>query len=112
MTKNYKYGRKKEEQIAASLKRKGAKVEVSPGSRGAADVKAKFPTGTQWNIQVKSTRKGEAASPSKKDAGRLKQGATKSNATAVIAKVSPKGVEFTSARTGRTLTPPKRKKKK
>lgn len=106
----YKYGRKKEEKVAKSLRGRGAKVEVSKGSKGAADLEVKFSTGTKWKVQVKSTRSGTAASPSRKDVGRLKQSATKSGATAVVAKVSPKGVEYTSARDGRKLNPPKRKK--
>jgi len=112
MPKNqYKYGREKEQKVARSLRSKGAKVDVSKGSKGAADLVAKFSTGTTWNVQVKATRSGTAASPSAKDAGRLKQVATKSRSTAVVAKVSPKGVEYKSARSGRTLTPPKPKKR-
>ena len=111
MAKNqYNYGRGKEQKIAKSLRSRGAKVNVSEGSKGAADLIAKFPSGTQWNVQVKATRSGTAASPSTRDAGRLKQGATKSGATPVVAKVSPKGVEYKSARSGRTLTPPKKNK--
>ena len=107
---NYRYGRKKETEIARSLRGKGASVKVSKGSRGAADLRVEFSTGTKWDIQVKSSRRGTPSSPSTKDSGRLKQVATKREATAVIAKVTPKGTEFSSARTGRKLTPPPRKK--
>ena len=107
----YEYGREKEIKIARSLRGKGATVKVSKGSRGAPDLRVEFSTGTKWNIQVKSSRKGTPASPSVKDLGRLKQGATKSGATPVIAKVTPKGATFISARSGRKLTPPPRKKK-
>ena len=110
MTKNYKYGRDKEQKVARALRNKGASVKVSPGSKGAADLKATFPSGTKWDVQVKATRSGKAASPTPKDVGRLKRGATKSSATPVIAKVTPKGIEYKAARSGRTLTPPKRKK--
>lgn len=106
----YKYGRGKEAKVARSLRAKGAKVEVSKGSKGSADLIAKFPTGTTWKVQVKSTRSGTAASPSAKDSGRLKQSATKSRATPVVAKVSPKGIEYKSARSGHKLNPPKSKK--
>ncbi len=106
----YKYGRDKEIKVARSLRGKGASVKVSKGSKGAADLKAEFPTGTKWNIQVKSSRKGTPSSPSVKDLGRLKQGATKSGATPVVVKVTPKGKEYTSARSGRKLNPPSRKK--
>ena len=107
----FKYGREKEKKVARSLRAKGAKVELSPGSKGAADLVAKFPSGTKWEVQVKATRSGTAASPSGKDQGRLKQVATKSSATPVVAKVSPKGIEYESARSGRKLTPPKSRKK-
>ncbi len=107
----YEYGREKETKVAQSLRGKGASVKVSKGSKGAADLRVKFSTGTKWNIQVKSSRRGTPASPSAKDLGRLKQGATKIGATPVISKVTPEGVQFISARSGRKLTPPSRKKK-
>lgn len=113
MTKNqYSYGRKKEEKVAKSLRGKGANVKVSPGSKGAADLVAKFPSGTKWNVQVKATRSGDAASPSAKDLGRLKSSSTRSKSTPVVAKVTPEGIEYKSARSGRTLTPPKSGKSK
>ena len=113
MTKKdeYGYGRAKEKKVARLLHDKGASVKVSKGIRGAADLKVTFPTGTKWNVQVKSSRKSIPASPSAKDLGRLKQGATKSSATPVVAKVTPKGVRFVSARSERKLTPPPLKRK-
>jgi len=110
MANQSKYGRIKEEKVANILRRRGASVHRSPGSRGAADLKAEFPSGTRWNIQVKSSRTSTPPTPSSKDLGRLKQGATKNNATSVIADVTPKGVSFRSARSNRTLTPPKARK--
>ena len=107
----YKYGREKELRIARLLRAKGAKVEISKSSKGAADIRVKFPTRTKWDIQVKSSRRGEPPSPSAKDLGRLKQGATKSGATPVVAKVTPKGIRYTSARSGRKLPLPPRKRK-
>jgi hypothetical protein len=106
-----KKGKDAEIRVARSLRGKGANVKVSKASRTAADLRVKFPTGTKWNIQVKSSRRGAPASPSPKDVGRLKQGATKTRATPVISKVTPKGVQYISARSGRKLTPPPRKKK-
>lgn len=111
-TNQLKYGIQKEKKIANVFKKSGAKVELSPGSRGAADLKVKFATGTKWNVQVKSTRKGEAAMPSPKDLGRLKISASRTGATAVVARVSPEGVDFVSARTGKKLNPPSKKKGK
>ena len=109
MTKQYKYGRDKEQKVARSLRGRGAKVDVSPGSKGAADLKARFPSGTKWSVQVKSTRGDVPSPPSTKDLVRLKQSGSKSRATAVVADVTPKGIEYKSARSGKKLTPPKKK---
>ena len=107
----YEKGRDEEIKLARSLRGKGASVKVSKASRGAADLRVKFSTGTKWDVQVKSSRKGTPASPSAKEQGRLKQGATKKGATPVVAKVSRKGIQYISARSGRKLTPPPRKTK-
>ena len=109
MTDNYQYGRGKEHKVARSLRGKGASVQLSPGSRGSADLDANFTTGTKWKVQVKATRQGQPQQPSAKDLGRLKQSATKSHATPVVASVTPKGIEYTSARSGRKLNPPKKR---
>ena len=110
MANQSKYGRMKEEKVANILRSRGASVHRSPGSRGAADLKAGFPSGTKWNIQVKSSRTSTPATPSSKDLGRLKQGATKDNATPIIADVAPKGVSFRSAKSNRIPTLPKARK--
>jgi len=111
MADQYKYGRDKELKIARSLRARGASVKVSRGSKGAADLKATFRTGRKWDIQIKSTRRGTPASPSTKAKGRLKQSATKSGATPVLAKVSRGRVSYTSLRSGRKLSPSSRKRK-
>lgn len=103
--KNYAYGRRKELKVARSLRGKGASVKMSPGSRGAADLKASFSPTRKWNVQVKASRGPSPASPSRRDLGRLKQGASRTGATPVLAKVTPKGTTYKSARTGRTLKP-------
>jgi hypothetical protein len=105
MTNQYKYGRKKEELVARKLRGKGAKVKLSPGSRGAADLIAKFLSGKKWHVQVKATRKGKAANPSPKDRGRLKSSASKNKSTPVIAKVSRNKVCYYSARSRKKLKP-------
>lgn len=102
---NYGYGRRKELKVARSLRGKGASVKISPGSRGAADLKASFSPTKKLHIQVKSSRGSSPASPSRRDLGRLKQSASRSGATPVVAKVTPKGITYKSARTGRTLRP-------
>ena len=103
--KNSRYGSRQEHKVARQLRGHGAKVSMSPGSRGAADLKAKFPSGRSWNVQVKSSRSGTAASPSAKELGRLKISASRSNATPVVAKVTPKGTSYKSARSGRKVSP-------
>jgi len=111
MSKNqYKYGRNKEKKVARSLRNKGASIHISKGSKGAADLVAKFPSGTTWDVQVKSTRSGTASSPSSKDAARLDRCASRKGSTPVVAKVGPKGIKYESARTGRTLSPPSSRK--
>jgi Holliday junction resolvase-like predicted endonuclease len=107
----YSYGRKKEQKVARSLRSRGAKVDLSKSSKGATDLVAKFPTGTKWAVQVKSIRSGKAASPTSKELGRLKQSATKTKATPVVAKVSQNGVDYSSARSGRKLAPPPSRKR-
>jgi Holliday junction resolvase len=107
----YKYGREKEKKVAKILRSKGAMVELSEASKGAADLFVKYPTRTKWVVQVKSTRTGNAASPSADEMNRLKRLADKIKATAVVAKVSPEGIEYQSAKTGRKLNPPKPKKR-
>jgi len=112
MAKNqYRYGRDKEKKVAQLLRSKGASVRTSPASRSAADLTVTFATGTKWHVQVKSSRGTKAAALSRKDLGRLKQSATKRRATPVIAKATARGVEYRSARSGRKLTPPPRKRK-
>ena len=109
MASQYSYGRDKELKIARSLRARGASVKVSKGSRGASDLKATFSSGKKWNVQVKATRKGNAASPSTRDLGRLKQSATMSGATPVVAKVSRGKITYSSARgSQRTLRPPRK----
>lgn len=108
---DYEFGRDQEERIARSLRARGAEVSLSPGSKGAADLTATFPTGTKWKVQSKASRAGQPASPSPKDLGRLKQSSTKTGATPVVARVTPERISYSSARTGKRLTPPSPRKK-
>lgn len=102
---NYAYGRRKELAVAKLLKRKGARVSISPASRGAADMVACFSASRSWKVQVKASRSNKAASPRRKDLGRLKRSATLSGAVPVIAQVTPRAISFRSARCGRQLSP-------
>lgn len=105
-----KFGAKAEKRVAVQLRRAGAKVKRSPGSRGAADLKAEFPAKT-WQVQVKSSRTNEAAELTVQERKRLNQKASQDGTTPVLAQVTPEGVKFRSTRSGRRLTPkPKAKK--
>jgi hypothetical protein len=88
--------------IAVRAKRKSE--AAFPGG-GAADLVVKFSSGTKWAVQVKN---GVAAPlPTMR---RQKSASRKKGATAVIAWVGPKGITYTSARTGRKMTPPRRRR--
>jgi hypothetical protein len=83
----------------------GAKSEASrprPGTKGAADMRVSFSTGTVWNVQVKACRSVAAEKVCQKNAGIE----LPPSETLVIAKVTPRGIEYRSAKTGRKLTPP------
>lgn len=107
MANQYRYGRSKEQKVAHALRSRGASVKTSPQSRTGVDLKAKFPTGTKWDIQVKSSRTNRPPTVAPRDLNRLKQIARRDNATPVIANVTPKGTIYKSA-SGRTLNPPKK----
>jgi len=109
MPNHYRYGRKAEEKVARQLRGHGASVSLSPASRGPTDLVASFPAGTEWGVQVKSTRHGLPASPSPRELANLRRSATRAGRTAVLADVTPDGTEYRSARTGRRLNPPKRR---
>ena len=109
MANRYAQGRKAETKVARSLRGRGARVQLSPGSRGPADLKAQFPTGTKWNVQVKSTNKENPPSVSPPARKKLIRTAGNERATPVIAKVVKGVASYKSARSGRRLSPPKRK---
>lgn len=109
MVNQFRFGREKEKKVARSLRAIGASVNLSKASKGPADIQVTFPTRTKWLIQVKATRSGEPAAPPAKDIERLKKAALRAGATPVIADVIPKGIEYTSIRSGRRLLPPKKK---
>ncbi len=102
---NCHYGRRQEQKVACQLRGHGAKVRLSPASRGAADLTATFSSTRSWKVQVKSSRGNSTASPSRRDLGRLKISASRSGATPVVASVTPKGVTYRSVRCGRRLNP-------
>ncbi|MGO9021894.1 MAG: hypothetical protein ACLQVJ_26445 [Syntrophobacteraceae bacterium] len=93
----------KESKVARSLRGGGAKVQVPKKGTAGSDLVAKFPSGTVWNVEVKSRIAG-------KDVAHTKP-TSSGNKTKVLAKVSAQGIEYESAKSGRKLTPPKPKKR-
>jgi hypothetical protein len=96
-------GRTAEQKVAKQLRNAGASVKVSPASRGAADMIAKFPTKT-WAVQVKAGQ----TPPTKlsgTDKQRLNLKGTNSKATPVLATVTQDGIEYRSNRSDRKLKP-------
>jgi Holliday junction resolvase len=100
----YRYGRGKEKQVASQLRRKGYRVTLSCGSRGASDIIAQKGS-KRWVIQVKATRKKGTISVSSNELRRLKIQARKRGATPVVAEVSRGRIRFRSARINRKLRP-------
>jgi hypothetical protein len=71
------------------------------------DLIAKFPSGTVWDITIKDMSSKDAIIPIINPKAR-----TNSRSTQVIANLTPEGVTYKSARSGRILTPPKPKTRK
>jgi Holliday junction resolvase len=100
----YKYGRRKESQVANQLHKKGYTVTPRKGSRGASDLVAKKGS-KKWVVQVKATRKKGKTRISPNGRRRLKIQARKTGATPVHASVSRGKTQYRSVRTKRKLKP-------
>lgn len=98
-------GKKAEDRVASSLRRSGASVQQSPGSRSSADVIANWDSGKEWMVQVKYSGVGKPAGLSLREERNLVSRAEKNNATPILAQVTPDKIEYTSAKTGRKLKP-------
>lgn len=98
-------GLKAEDRVAASLRRTGARVEKSPGSKTSADLIGSWDSGKKWFTQVKYSGKGNPASPTPNERRALIRRAENNNGTPVIAKVTPEEIEYSSAKNGRELKP-------
>jgi len=98
-------GKKAEDRVADSLRRAGASVQQSPGSRGSADVIGNWDNGKEWMTQVKYSGVGKPAALSSREKRNLVSRAEKNNATPVLAQVTSNRIIFTSAKTGRLLKP-------
>jgi hypothetical protein len=93
------HGYASEDLIADDLEHTwGGAVDVSPGSRGAADLDARLPIG-RFAIQAKSSRRGEARWPRPAEIARLTQLARRRRARAVVALRSRTKTTFHDART-------------
>ena len=104
MSSEYAYGRGKEKRVASQLRKKGYKVNISKGSKGAADIVAKRRS-KKWVIQVKSSRKAGGAKMSPNERRRLKIKARKKNATPVLAEVIRNKIRYQSIRIKKKLKP-------
>lgn len=103
---NYACGISNEDKVVRKLKRAGAsKVTKSPGSRGAIDVFAEFPSGRKLGIQVKSTcsPNGKVKSLTNKAIEKLNTANKEKKATSAIAKVKGRKIEITYANVNRPV---------
>ena len=98
----YGYGRRREKQVAKQLRRKGYKVTLSKGSKGASDIKAQKGS-KKWVIQVKASRKKRMTRISANERRRLKIQARKIGATPVHAQVIRGKIHYRSIRINRKL---------
>jgi len=104
MKSQYRYGRRKERQVAKQLRKRGYSVIIQKGSRGASDIKAQKGS-KKWVIQVKATRKKGKARISPNERRRLKIQARKIGATPVHAEVVRGKIQYRSVRINRKLKP-------
>lgn len=100
----YRYGRRKEKQVAKQLRKKGYKVKAKKGSRGASDLEARKGS-KKWVIQVKATKKEGTTRISPSGRRRLKIQARKKGATPVHAEASRGKIRYKSVKTKRKLKP-------
>lgn len=98
-----KRGLKAEQRVVSSLRAAGAKVKISPGSRTKTDIEAKWPSGKHWLTQVKYSSKNKSVGLSSIERRALNSRATRLGATPVYAIVTPKKIEYRSARNNRKL---------
>jgi hypothetical protein len=107
MASQYEKGVEAEERVARSLRARGAKVTGYPGSKGpgARDLRAVFPRGTAWGVQVKTVKKGEAPSLSPEERRRL-SGIKDTPVVAIVPEQGP--VQFIYPSTNQPVRFPKK----
>lgn len=96
-------GLKAEDRVATNLRRKGALVTQSPGSRTSADLIAKWPTGKTWFVQVKYSGTGSPSGLSSNERRNLVARAQRNNGVAVYAAVTSEKIKYFSVQTERVL---------
>lgn len=106
--KSIHIGARGERLVKELYEKAGFEVYQSPGSRGAADLKARKPGGPAHNIQVKASSQGQPAYPSREEIRRLKISAARDGAVPVLAQVSGNDVKLISLRSGRPVGPKKK----
>lgn len=97
-------GLKAESKVANSLRRAGASVTQSPGSRGSADLVADFGSKI-WFTQVKSSNSGKPAGLSSREEKNLIARAENNNGTAVLAQVTRGEIKYISVKSDKELKP-------
>lgn len=108
---NYGAGRAVEVSLARMLARQGAEVFLSPGSKGACDIVATWPSGRAWCVQSKSSgRPDRRPSLKRAEAARVRRRAARSGSLPVYAEVTAdlagtRFVSFFSLRSGRRVSP-------
>jgi len=103
-TNEYRYGRKKEAQVARSLRGSGFKCTISPGSKGPSDIQCTKGR-RKWKVQVKASRGSKAPKMTKEEQRRLRIQAVKTNSLPVVAEVIRGKILYTSLRSGRRVKP-------
>lgn len=98
-------GIKAEDKVVASLRRSGARVEQSPGSRGSADIVSVWGGGKKWFTQVKSSNVKEPAGLSSREKANLTKRADNNSGTPVLAQVFKGKISYFSVKSGKTLKP-------
>lgn len=97
-----------EKYVVKSLRGRGALCDHDTKKEGATDILARWPTGTTWRVQVKSTEipNRDPVWPSPEEIRRIKMTATKNEQTPVVAWVySDRRVKFFSARSEKLIHP-------
>lgn len=107
-SKDVRFGFDSEVETAVELGEIGAEVELSPGSRGAIDVHARWAR-SRWAIQQKASRRGRARMPRPGERLRLIRAAKRRDARPIISlREGRRPAQYFDARTLAPVDPPRR----